>query len=177
MNENFMKEKPNVDSIRISQNDVLAGSNDVVHCTCEACAEAYSHYGNTIAGVMLTFTNDVADAINEYLDSAQAVKDGFSPSKEFNIVLLAYGTAVKAPVVHNANGDIIYDAEGKGQPDDLYRFIKDEDGTVQEVLQTDETATPKNSFATTEFPSNTLRPRLITFIVFTRSKIRFTQTP
>ena len=135
---NFMKEKPNVDSIRISQNDVLAGSNDVVNCTCEACAEAYSHYGNTIAGVMLTFTNDVADRVNEYLDSAQAVKDGFSPSKEFNIVLLAYGTAVKAPVVHNANGDIIYDAEGKGQPDDLYRFIKDEDGAVQAVLQTDE---------------------------------------
>lgn len=134
----FVQAKPNVDSIRISQNDVIAGDNDVSNCTCETCLEAYSHYGNTIAGAMLTFTNDVADLVNEYLDSSQAIKDGFSSNKELNIVLLAYGTAVKAPVVHNANGDIIYDTEGKGQPDDLYRFVKDENGTVQSVLQKDE---------------------------------------
>lgn len=134
----FMKAKPGVDNIRISQNDVMLGYNDVTHCSCDACRQSYEHYGNTISGAMLTFTNDVADKVNEYLDSDQAIRDGFPENKEFNIVLLAYGTGVKAPVVHNANGDIIYDAEGKGQPDDLYRFIKDETGTVQAVLQKDE---------------------------------------
>ena len=134
----FMKAKPSVDNIRISQNDVMLGYNDVTHCSCDACRQSYEHYGNTISGAMLTFTNDVADKVSEYLDSDQARKDGFSENKEFNIVLLAYGTGVKAPVVHNANGDIIYDEEGKGQPDDLYRFIKDENGTVQAVLQKDE---------------------------------------
>ena len=133
----FMKKKTSVDSIRISQNDVIAGTNDVANCTCEACYRAFEHYGNTIAGAMLTFTNDVADKVNEYLNSEQAIKDGFSKNKEFNIVLLAYGTAVKAPVRHQTNGDIIYDAEGKGQPDDLYRFVKDDDGNVQSVLQKD----------------------------------------
>ena len=134
----FMKNKPNVDSIRISQNDVIAGENDVSRCTCDACLESFSHYGETIAGAMLTFTNDVADRVSEYLDSAQAIKDGFPENKEFNIVLLAYGTAVKAPVLHNESGDILYDADGKGQPDDLYRFIKDDDGIIQAELQKDE---------------------------------------
>ena len=134
----FMKAKPGVDNIRISQNDVMLGYNDVTHCSCDACRQSYEHYGNTIAGAMLTFTNDVADKVNEYLASDQAIRDGFSENKEFNIVLLAYGTGVKAPVVHDASGNIVYDAEGKGQPDDLYRFIKDETDTVQAVLQKDE---------------------------------------
>jgi len=137
----FMKARPNVNNIRISQTDVAAGHNEVTHCTCSACDVAYSYYGNTIAGAMLTFTNDIADRVNEYLASSQAIADGFSVNKEFNIVLLAYGTAVKAPVVRNSNGDIVYDKEGKGQPDDFYRFIKGEDGKITKVLQKNEDGT------------------------------------
>mgnify|MGYP006878183212 CR=1 FL=1 len=44
----FMKAKPGVDNIRISQNDVLLGYNDVTHCSCDACRQSYEHYGNTI---------------------------------------------------------------------------------------------------------------------------------
>ena len=134
----FMKSKPDACGIRISQNDVELGVNDIANCSCDACLESYEHYGNTIAGAVLTFTNDLADEVNAYFESEQAVADGISPDKEFNIIMTAYGTVVKAPVVHTANGDIVYDAEGKGQPDDLYRFIKDENGVVQKVLQTDE---------------------------------------
>lgn len=131
----FMKKKPNVDSIRICQNDVIVGENDVANCTCDACLAAYAHYGNTIAGAMLTFTNDVADKVNEYLDSDQAIADGFSSNKELNIIVLAYGTASKAPVLRNAIGDIVFDEAGKGQPADLYRFIKDDTGAIRSVLQ------------------------------------------
>ncbi len=137
----FMKDKPNVNNIRISQTDVAAGHNEVTHCTCAACDEAYTYYGDTIAGAMLIFTNDIADKVNEYLASAQAIADGFSANKEFNIVLLAYGTAVKAPVLRDDNGNIAYDAEGKGQPEDFYRFVKGDDGKVTKVLQKNEDGT------------------------------------
>lgn len=136
----FMLANPTAFAIRISQYDVIGGDH-VTHCTCKTCSESYSYYGETISGAMLTFTNDITDKLSEYIASDKAREDGVSENKEFNVVLTAYGTAVKAPVKRDSSGDIVWDENGKGTPADFYRFYLSDGGEVVKELQTNDDGT------------------------------------
>lgn len=122
----ILKEKPTVTNMRISQNDTV-GDNVTRKCNCVACTASYDFYG-TLGGAMLSFTNDVAEKINAYIDEND-------PGREFNLIVLAYGEAIQAPV-QRKNGSYVLDSKGKGIPEIRYEFnekgektaVKDENG-------------------------------------------------
>lgn len=104
-------------NMRISPNDV-ALNNSVAVCKCDACQKSVDYYG-TIGGAMLAFANDVSTVIDEYMAENH-------PDRKFNIVLLAYGAGIQAPVARLANGQYDLDENGKGKPVTRYEF--DENG-------------------------------------------------
>lgn len=136
----FMLENPLASIIRISQFDVIDGDH-VTNCDCKVCSASISYYGDTISGAMLTFTNDITDRLNEYIASDEARAQGISENKEFNVVMLAYGTSVKAPVTRNSSGDIVWNEKGEGIPMNLRRFYADENGEIVAEEQTNEDGT------------------------------------
>lgn len=115
--EDILVAQPTVEVMRISQNDTV-GSNSIRRCKCTSCLESYNYYG-TLGGALLSFTNDVAEKINEYIENNM-------PERSFNLMVLVYGDAIQAPVKRDANGNYILDEKGKGIPDVRYWF--DEDG-------------------------------------------------
>lgn len=124
----LLKEKPTVTSLRISQNDTVGG-NMTLKCGCTACTASYDFYG-TLGGAMLSFTNDVAEKVNAYIDENE-------PGRDFNLVVLAYGEAIQAPV-QRRNGSYVLDEKGKGIPEIRYEF--NENGEKKAV--TDEAGDP-----------------------------------
>ena len=124
----LLKEKPTVTSLRISQNDTVGG-NMTLKCGCTACTASYDFYG-TLGGAMLSFTNDVAEKVNVYIDENE-------PGRDFNLVVLAYGEAIQAPV-QRRNGSYVLDEKGKGIPEIRYEF--NEKGEKKAV--TDEAGDP-----------------------------------
>ena len=118
----ILKEQPDVLNMRISQNDVL-GENMVWRCTCAACNASCDYYG-TLGGAMLSFTNDLAKKVYEYIDANE-------PDRIFNLIVLAYQEALQAPV-QRKNGEYVLDENGKGIPETRYSF--DEQGNKTAVL-------------------------------------------
>ncbi|MBO6264148.1 MAG: DUF4838 domain-containing protein [Clostridia bacterium] len=116
-----------INNILISQMDVALG-NTVSRCHCDTCEASYGFY-NSIAGAMLMLINDVAKIVDEYLDSEQAIEDGFEPDHELNIIMLVYGDAINAPSKIE-NGNYVFDENGKGVPEVERRFWLDENGEV-----------------------------------------------
>lgn len=121
--ENILKKHPDAANMRISQNDVV-GTQTIARCECAACNASFDYYG-TMAGAMLSFANDIAGKVYDYIDDNE-------PGREFNIVILAYGATVKAPAKRKANGEYELDSEGRGIP--LVRRDFDEDGRGEDVL-------------------------------------------
>ena len=125
--ESIIKDQPNVEIMRISQNDTV-GANTLRRCGCTACSASYDYYG-TLGGAILSLTNDVAKEINEYIAAN-------CPERKFQLVVLIYGDAIQAPVKRSASGAYIYDENGKGIPETRYWFnesgertaVKDENG-------------------------------------------------
>lgn len=124
----ILKEKPTVANIRISQNDTVA-ENVTRKCNCVACTASYDFYG-TLGGAMLSFTNDVAEKVNAYIDENE-------PNREFKLIVLAYGESVQAPV-QRENGSYVLDSKGKGIPEIRYEF--NENG--EKTAVTDEEGNP-----------------------------------
>lgn len=124
----ILKEKPTVANIRISQNDTV-GENVTRKCNCVACTASYDFYG-TLGGAMLSFTNDVAEKVNAYIDENE-------PDREFKLIVLAYGESVQAPV-QRKNGSYVLDSKGKGIPEIRYEF--NENG--EKTAVTDEEGNP-----------------------------------
>lgn len=124
----ILKSRPDIRNMRISQNDVL-GENMTWKCGCAACTASYDHYG-TLAGAMLSFTNDLAAKVYEYIDAHE-------PGRVFNMVVLVYQEALQAPV-RRSDGAYVLDEHKKGIPVDRYNF--DEDGNKSAVL--DENGNP-----------------------------------
>ena len=125
----ILKKKPDILNMRISQNDVL-GENTTWRCTCAACNASYDYYG-TLGGAMLSFTNDLAKKVYEYIDANE-------PGRNFNLIVLAYQEALQAPVQRNG-GRYVLDEKGKGIPEIRYTF--DERGNKTAV--TDENGQPE----------------------------------
>lgn len=125
----ILKKKPDILNMRISQNDVL-GENTTWRCTCAACNASYDYYG-TLGGAMLSFTNDLAKEVYEYIDAKE-------PGRNFNLIVLAYQEALQAPV-QRKNGGYVLDEKGKGIPEIRYTF--DEQGNKTAV--TDENGQPE----------------------------------
>lgn len=125
----ILKKKPDILNMRISQNDVL-GENTTWRCTCAACNASYDYYG-TLGGAMLSFTNDLAKKVYEYIDAKE-------PGRNFNFIVLAYQEALQAPV-QRKNGGYVLDEKGKGIPEIRYTF--DEQGNKTSV--TDENGQPE----------------------------------
>lgn len=129
----ILKSNKTAANMRISQNDTVNGQN-VRRCGCAACNASVAEYG-TLAGAMVSFANDVAAKVYEYIDENE-------PGREFNLVVLAYGEALGAPVQRNAKGDYIYDANGKSIPATRYTFdeegnktvVTDENGNEKQVV-------------------------------------------
>ena len=116
----LLKENPTVMNMRISQNDTVGG-NMTLKCGCPACTASYEYY-KTLGGAMLSFTNDVAEKVNEYIDKNE-------PGREFNLIVLAYGEALQAPV-RRENGKYVLDSYGKGIPEIRYEFNEKGEKTV-----------------------------------------------
>lgn len=123
-----LREMPTITCMRISQNDTVGG-NLTLKCGCTACTASYNYYG-TLGGAMLSFTNDVAEKVCAYLDEKE-------PGRDFNLVVLAYGAAVQAPV-QRKNGRYVLDEHGKGIPEIRYEF--DENG--EKTAVTDDSGNP-----------------------------------
>ena len=127
-----LKEMPAVNCLRISQNDTVNG-NLTLKCDCVACTASYDYYG-TLGGAMLSFTNDVAEKVCKYLDENE-------PERKVNLVLLAYGKAIQAPV-QRKNGNYVLDEQGKGVPEIRYEFgengkktaVKDDNGNPVKLV-------------------------------------------
>ena len=117
----ILKKQPDVLNMRISQNDVL-GENTTWKCNCAACSASYDYYG-TLGGAMLSFANDLAKKVNEYIDANE-------PGRIFNLIVLAYQEALNAPV-QKENGEYVLDEKGKGIPEIRYAF--DEQGNKTAV--------------------------------------------
>lgn len=118
----ILKNKPDVLNMRISQNDVLH-ENMTWRCTCDACNASYDYYG-TLGGAMISFANDLAKKVYEYIDENE-------PGRIFNLIVLAYQEALQAPV-QRKNGGYVLDEKGKGIPEIRYTF--DEQGNKTAVL-------------------------------------------
>ncbi len=118
----ILKKKPDILNMRISQNDVL-GENTTWRCSCDACNASYDYYG-TLGGAMLSFTNDLAKKVYEYIDANES-------GRNFNLIVLAYQEALQAPV-QRKNGEYVLDEKGKGIPEIRYTF--DEQGNKTAVL-------------------------------------------
>lgn len=125
-----LKSTPSLINMRISPNDVL-GENMTFRCTCNACNASYAYYG-TMGGAMLSYANDVAAKVYEYIDAEE-------PGRAFNVVVLAYGESVQAPV-QRKDGKYVLDKDGKGIP--VVRYDFDEDGNSTAVM--DENGKPVN---------------------------------
>lgn len=125
----ILKTKKDVLNMRISQNDVL-GENLTYKCECPACKASYDYYG-TLGGAMLSFANDLAEKVYEYIDE-------YETGRVFNLVVLVYQEALQAPV-QRKNGAYVLDDKGKGIPEIRYTF--DEEGEKTPVL--DENGKPK----------------------------------
>lgn len=121
----ILQKQPNVLNMRISQNDVL-GENMTWKCTCDACTASFNYYG-TLGGAVLSFANDLAKKVYEYIDENEN-------GRIFNLIVLAYQEALAAPVKRDANGYVL-DEKGKGIPEIRYTF--DEQGNKTAVLGDD----------------------------------------
>ena len=127
----YFAKQPNAVNVRISPNDVT-GENTVKKCSCAACTASYEHYGNTLGGAILAFANDVAEKVQTKLE---ATTDARLVGRTINIVVLAYGQNVEAPVKKEGSKYIL-DENGRGIPVTRYDFdesgkgsaVKDEDG-------------------------------------------------
>lgn len=71
---------------------VISTADNYKYCSCSACAEKIQNYGE-YSGVLLSFCNDVAEAVNEYL----ATPEGSEYDRDFTIYMLAYQETLAVP--------------------------------------------------------------------------------
>ncbi len=121
----FMKLQPTVNNMSFSQNDVTENSPAVRNCECPTCKASYDYYGNTMSGAALSLVNRVSEKVSEWLQTDEAIEI-FGEGKEFNIILLIYGSSLQPPVEKTASGDYKLDENGKGIPKEESWF--DEEG-------------------------------------------------
>ena len=70
-------------------------------CDCEACSALVSANGNTGAATQIPFINDVAAAVEMWIQSDEA---GRNKGRDITFVIFAYHKTDKAPTVKNADG-------------------------------------------------------------------------
>ena len=133
---------PTVDNIVIGQMDVVDNDHES-RCSCDACDASFEHYG-TLAGAMLSFINDVSAKVDEYLESPEG-KAQHGEHKEFHVLMLVYGQAIRPPVETTENGTYAKGEDGFGIARDRLYPTRGADGeiTLEPVLDPETGETQK----------------------------------
>lgn len=120
----YLAQNPNAVNVRISPNDVTE-YNSIARCTCKACIASYNYYGGTLGGAILSFANDVSEKVRALLDETT---DERLVGRTVNIVVLAYGQNIEAPVKKEGSKYIFGD-DAKGIPVTRYDFDENGEGS------------------------------------------------
>lgn len=98
------------DTLLISQMDSFVGQVTETRCSCDACEASWNYYGGTMAGSHLQLINRVAEEVNKWLDSEEAI-ELFGERRTVYIGFLCYSASINAPVGVDSDGNVVLKKE------------------------------------------------------------------
>lgn len=99
--EKYIEAQPDKTFFSIAQTD------GAEICQCDACAASHEKY--TVSGTMMRFNNEIAKRVKSWLNETY-------PERKIYLMTFAYQETLPAPVKRDADGEIIFNAEGKAEP-------------------------------------------------------------